>query len=143
MRYFNNLNFVRGIFLIVIALIFGLASTKYSLGKLSRSGPGLFPMIVSAMLFILGVITIVRARFVEPVPLNYTVKNIGIIILSLCGFVVLSQSINMIAGIVFLVFFSSLAGQGYSVVRNLKITGSLLIVAFIFKHLLGLNLPLM
>jgi hypothetical protein len=127
----------------VIALIFGLASTKYSLGKLSRSGPGLFPLIVSSMLFILGVITIVRARFVEPVPLNYNIKNIGIIILSLLGFVVLSQTINMIAGIIFLVFFSTLAGISYSVVRNLKITAGLLIVALIFKHLLGLNLPLL
>lgn len=143
MKRLNNLNFVRGLFLMAIAALFGLAASRYTVGAFSRSGPGLFPIIVSSMLFLLGLVTMVQSHFIDPVPLDVKVKNIGIILLSLCGVVVISQHINMIAGIVFLVFFTALAGNTpYSVVRNLKITAGLLVVALLFKTLLGLNLPL-
>jgi len=139
----NNLNFVRGLFLLAIALLFGLTATHYQVGAFARSGPGLFPLIVSAMLGTLGLVTMVQSRYLDPVPLNVNVKNICIILLSLCGVVLISKFVNMTAGIVFLVFFASLAGNTpYSVVRNLKVTAGLLVIAFLFKNLLGLNLPL-
>lgn len=142
MRFMNNLNIVRGIFLIAIALLFGVAASQYQVGVFSKSGPGLFPLLVSAMLFVLGLVTLVRARFVPPVALNYSVKNIAVILMSLCGFVVLSEYLNMLLAIVFLVFFSTLAGTDYSIARNLKITVALVAVAMVFKYLLNLNLPL-
>ena len=83
-----------------------------------------------------------RSHFVEPVPLSYNVKNIAVVLLSLVGFAVISQYINMILAIVFLVFCSTFAGTSYSVVRNIKISLGLIAVAFAFKTLLGLSLPL-
>jgi hypothetical protein len=138
----SNSNFVRGLCLMAIALLFGVVSLNYKIGELSRSGPGLFPMMVSAFLFLLGLLTVVRAHFVAPVPLGYNVKNIALILLSLCGFVLASKFLNMTLAIVFLVFCATLAGTSYSVVRNIKISLGLIAVALAFKHLLGLNLPL-
>jgi len=138
----NNRNFVRGLCLMAIALVFGGVSFNYTLGELSRSGPGLFPLLVSSFLFVIGVLTVVRSHFVDPVPLNYSLKNISIILASLVGFSLLSQFVNMILGIIFLVFCSTLAGTSYSLVRNVKISLGLIAVAFAFKHLLGLSLPL-
>ena len=138
----NNRNFVRGLCLIAIALLFGLVALNYKIGELSRSGPGLFPMIVSSFLLFIGVLTVVRSHYVDPVPLDYNVKNIALILLSLVGFAVISQHINMILGIIFLVFCSTFAGTSYSVVRNIKISLGLIAVAFAFKNLLGLSLPL-
>lgn len=138
----NNRNFVRGLCLMAIALGFGGISFNYTMGELSRSGPGLFPLIVSAFLFIIGVLTVVRSHFVDPVPLDYSVKNIAIILVSLVGFSVISQYINMILGIIFLVFCSTLAGTSYSLLRNVKIAIGLVAVAFAFKQFLGLSLPL-
>ena len=138
----NNRNFVRGLCLMAIALVFGGLSFNYTLGELSRSGPGLFPLMVSSFLFIIGVLTVVRSHFVDPVPLDYSVKNIAIILLSLVGFSVISQYVNMILGIIFLVFCSTLAGTSYSLVRNVKIAVGLVAVAFAFKQFLGLSLPL-
>jgi hypothetical protein len=138
----NNRNFVRGLCLMAIALIFGGVSFNYSMGELSRSGPGLFPMMVSSFLFVIGLLTLVRSHFVDAVPLDYSVKNIALILLSLVGFAVISQYINMILGIVFLVFCSTFAGTSYSVIRNIKISAGLIAVAFGFQHFLGLNLPL-
>lgn len=139
----NNRNFVRGLFLMAIALLFGLVARKnYTIGELSRSGPGLFPVAVSCLLFVVGLLSVVRSRFVDPLPLNYNVKNIAIILLSLVGFTVISQYINMILGIIFLVFCSTFASTSYSVVRNIKISACLIAIAFGFKTLLGLSLPL-
>ncbi|WP_092004465.1 tripartite tricarboxylate transporter TctB family protein [Polaromonas sp. OV174] len=138
----NNRNFVRGLCLIAIALLFGSVALKYSIGELSRSGPGMFPLIVSALLLVVGLLSVVRSHFVDPVPLDYSVKNIALILLSLVGFALISEHINMILGIIFLVFCSTFAGTSYSVVRNIKISIGLIAVAFAFKHLLGLSLPL-
>ena len=126
-----------------ISLVFGLASLRYPTGQFSRAGPGLFPLIVSCLLFLIGLITVVRSRFVERIHLEFNVKNIAIILASLCGFAVISEHLNMIAGIVFMVFCASFAGtSSYSVVRNLKISAGLIAVALAFQKLLGFNLPL-
>lgn len=125
-----------------IALIFGLGSLNYNIGQFSRAGPGLFPLMVSCLLFLIGLISAVRSRFVAPIALSYNMKNIALVLLGLCGFALLSEHLNMIAGIVFLVFCSSFAGTSYSVVRNLKISGGLIVIAFGFQKLLGLQLPL-
>ena len=125
-----------------IALLFGLVSLKYKVGEFSRAGPGLFPLLVSCLVFLIGLLTVVRSRFVKPVPLNYNMKNIALVLSGLCGFAVLSEHLNMIAGIVYLVFCVSFAGTSYSVVRNLKISVVLIGIAFLFQKLLGLQLPL-
>lgn len=138
----TNRNFVRGLCIMAVALLFGLVAFNYRIGQLSRSGPGLFPLMVSSLLFCIGLITVVRSHFDAPVPLNYNVKNITLVLLSLCGFVLASHYINMIVGIIFMVFCSTFAGTSYSVVRNIKISAGLIAVAFAFKNFLGLNLPL-
>ena len=138
----NDRNLVRGLFLIAISLAFGLTSLRYPIGQFSRAGPGLFPLMVSSLLFLIGLLTVVRSRFVERAHLNFNLKNIALIVLSLGGFAVISTYLNMIVGIVFMVFCASLAGTSYSVMRNLKVSAGLIVVAFAFQKLLGLNLPL-
>ena len=125
-----------------ISLAFGLVSLRYPMGQFSRAGPGLFPLLVSCLLFLIGLITVVRSRFVERVDLNFNMKNIALILASLCGFALISEHLNMIAGIVFMVFCVSFAGTSYSVVRNLKISACLIGIALAFQKLLGFNLPL-
>jgi hypothetical protein len=139
----NDRNFVRGLFLISIALAFGLIAVRYPRGDFARAGPGLFPLMVSSLLLLIGVITVVRSRYVKHLPLTFNAQNIALILGSLCGFAIVSERVNMIAGIVFMVFFASLAGSArYSVVRNLKIAAGLIAVALVFQKLLGFNLPL-
>ena len=125
-----------------ISLVFGLGSLRYDVGQFSQAGPGLFPLLVSCLLFLIGLITVVRSRFVEPVHLTFNLKNIAIILLSLCGFAVISEHFNMIAGIAFMVFCASSAGTSYSVMRNLKVSAGLIAFAWALQKLLGLSLPL-
>jgi hypothetical protein len=139
----NDKNLARGLVLMAISLAFGLTSLRYPIGQFSRAGPGLFPLMVSSLLFLIGVTTVVRSRFVERIPLTFNAKNISIILASLCGFSVVSTHLNMIVGIVFMVFVAAFAGDGaYSISRSIKVSLGLIAVAFAFQRLLGLNLPL-
>ena len=125
-----------------ISLIFGLQAVRYPLGTFSRPGAGMFPLMVCGLLCLIGVATVLRSRFVDRVALDFMPKNIALILLSLCGFAIVSERLNMIAGIVFMVFCASLAASSYSVVRNIKICVGLIAVALAFQKLLGFNLPL-
>jgi hypothetical protein len=138
----KNMNLMRGLFLIAIALLFGLTSLNYSIGKLGKAGPGMFPLIVSSMLLMIGIVTVIKSRFETPVVLSYNVKNIAIVLFSLTGFALISQHLNMIVGIFFLVFTTAFAAESYTVIRNIKISICLIAIGYAFKYLLSLNLPL-
>ena len=138
----NDRNLLKGIFLLAIALIFGLGSFRYPLGSFQRAGPGLFPLLVSSFLFLLAAGMIVRSRFIERIPMEFNARNIAIILTSLAGFAALSELINMIAGTVFLVFFSTLAGTKYSIKRNALVCAVLIAIGLLFQKGLGLQLPL-
>src|SRR5215470_10733657 len=100
----NNRNLLKGLLLIAISLAFGLPALRYPIGQFARAGPGLFPLLVSSLLLFLGVTIVVRSLLTERVDLNFNLKNIGLILASLCGFAVISEHLNMIAGIAFMVF---------------------------------------
>ena len=136
-------NLARGLFLAAISLAFGLGSLQHSLGTFSKAGPGLFPLMVSGLLFLIALATIVRSRFVRPEPMELKFRNIALLLGALCAFALVSKFVNMSAGIVVMVFVAALAGSSYSWVRNLKIAAGLLAVAFAFRYFLGQNLPLL
>ena len=138
----NDKNLVRGIFLVAIALLFGLTAATYPFGTSSRPGPGFFPILVASALALIGIATIIRSRFIDKVPLEFNPKNIALILGSLCAFALVSEFVNMTLGIAVMVFIAAFAGSSYSVIRNLQISAGLIAVAFAFQKLLGLNLPL-
>jgi hypothetical protein len=135
-------NLARGLFLVAVALAFGLQAVQYPVRDFAHSGPGMFPLIVSSMLLVIGLITVIRSFLTTPTPLSFNFRNIGLIVASLCGFTIVSLLLNMTLGIVVLVFVSAFAASSYSISRNIKIAIGLIAVAFAFQRLLGLNLPL-
>lgn len=139
----NDRNLLKGLFLIAIALAFGLGALNYPIGRVERAGPGFFPLMVGSLLGFLGVLMVVRSRFSRRVPMDFHMRNISIIIASLIGFAIFSRYLNMISGIVFLVFASSFAANTpYSIRRNAAISAVLVGIAFVFQKGLGLQLPL-
>ena len=138
----NDRNLARGLFLMALSLAFGLTAFKYPIGDFARAGPGLFPVLISSLLFLIGIATVVRSRFVEKTALSLNPRNIGIILGSLIGFAVVTMFVNMFAAIVFMVFFATMAGSNYSWKRNVKISIGLCLMALVFAKLLGMNLPL-
>jgi len=125
-----------------ISLAFGLQSLRYPIGSFSRAGPGLFPLMVSCLLLLVAVTTVIRSRFVAREHLGFQMRNIAIIVGSLCAFALVSRFVNMTVGIAVMVFCAAFAGSSYSVMRNVKVAAGLIAVAFAFQKLLGFNLPL-
>jgi hypothetical protein len=138
----GNKVFVRGLLCVAISLAFGLQSLNYPMGDFSQAGPGLFPLALSATLFVIGIATIIESLFAERESLDLHFRNIALILGSIAGFAALSEFVGVFAGIACLVFGSTLAGSSYSISRNIKITASLALVAFAFQKLFHLNLAL-
>ena len=138
----KNQKVMRGSALIIVALFFGVQAATYHVGTLAHAGAGLFPLMVSGLVGLIGLVMLVQAYFEEPEAMHFNVRNVAIIMASLIGFVLIAEHLKMILAILYLVFMSSLAGTDYSVVRNLKISAVLLAIAFAFHAFLGLNLPL-
>ena len=137
-----NTNLVRGLFMMAVALFFASIALRYPIGDAARSGPGMFPLIVSGLLFLLALISIAHSRLMEAVPLYFNMKNIALILGSLLLFVAASRFVNMLLGIVLMVFVVGFAAQTYSWKRNVQISIGLTAVALIFERILGLNLRL-
>jgi hypothetical protein len=136
-------NLARGIFLVALSLLFGVtAALNYPVGDFARAGPGLFPILISTLLLLVGIATVVRSHFTPKAALTFNYRNIGLILGSLCAFALVSEFVNMTTGIVAMVFIATLAGSNYSLVRNAKIAAVLVLVAFLFAKFLGMNLPL-
>ena len=138
----GNQKLLKGLFLIAVSLVFGVGAFGYRIGTLGAAGPGLFPLMVSSLLFLLGLAVTIRALLTEGVPFRFNVKNVALIMASLVGFTLVSEFVNMTAGIVFLVFCSSFAGTSYSVRRNAFIAIGLIAIAVAMQELLGLQLRL-
>ncbi len=138
----NNQNLLKGVFLIAIALIFGIGAMRYQIGTFAHAGPGLFPLMVSSFVGFIGLLMILRSRVLPKVPMDMRMKNALLVLASLIGFAIVSHFLDMTAGILFMVFLSTAATRPYSWKRNLIIAVVLLGIAYAFQRLLGLNLPL-
>ena len=53
----TNRNVVRAAFVIAVALSFSIGSLRYSIGTFAHAGPGLFPLVISTIVLLLGVIS--------------------------------------------------------------------------------------
>jgi hypothetical protein len=136
-------NLARGLFLAAIALAFGLGALRYPIGDFARAGAGLFPLMVSVLLLLIALATLVRSRVVTGPRFEFNPVNIALLLSALCAFALVSRVLNMTAGIVAMVFISGFAGTAkYSIVRNLKVSVGLFLVALAFQKLLGLSLNL-
>ena len=86
-----NQNAARGVVLSAIALCFGLTALSYPIGSFAHAGAGLFPLMISSLLLLIGLLTLVKARFEPAKPLRFEWRNIGIILSALVAFVVMTR----------------------------------------------------
>lgn len=135
-------NLAQGIFLTAMALAFGVGAFNYRLGSFADGGPGLFPLMISTLLLLVGIACIIRSRFIKKVPMEFKLRNISLLLGSIASFAVVSHFVNMSLGVIALVFVAAFAGADYSWKRNLKVAVVLILIAFLFHKGLGLNLKL-
>lgn len=135
-------NLIKGLLLIAAAVYFGMQAPNYALGSVTSPGPGLFPAIVSVFVFLIGAAILARSLFLKSERMEYNFRNIGIISASLVGFALITEYVNMLAAIFFLVATASLASDDFSILRSIKIAAALSLIAFVMHKGLGFQLPL-
>lgn len=141
------------IFIVVGAVAFFIA-LDYRTGSLHRMGPGLFPLMVSAILTLIGValgiqsLAALRKREVAKdapslIPGFATIRALLFVMLSLLAFAVLVRPAGLFIATAALVFISTRAEPGRSAVRSLLLSVVVAsISAVIFVYGIGLPIPL-
>ena len=137
-----NQNTGRGLLLAAVALLFLFQAPRYTIGSLSRPGPGLFPVMVAGLLLIISIAMLARSYFIEAVPLDFRIRNIALVTTGLIGFALISEYVNMLAGIAFMTTLASYASVDFSIQRTAIITVALCLIAFAMEKGLGVLLPL-
>lgn len=137
-----NQNVGRGLLLAAVALFFLLQAPSLTIGSLSRPGPGLFPLLVSSTLLIIAVVIVGRSFFIAAMPFDFQFRNLALIAASLVSFALVSEFVNMVAGIAVMATMASYASEDFSIPRTAVIVAALCAIAIAMKKLLGVQLPL-
>src|SRR5262245_49741417 len=100
---------------VIYVLFGGIAfwiARDYGFGTASRMGPGYFPTVLSALLVLIGVISLVRSFIVPAEPLgNFAIKGGFLVILATILFGVLINRAGLIIALLALVLVSAAASE--------------------------------
>ncbi|WP_119460369.1 tripartite tricarboxylate transporter TctB family protein [Rhodospirillaceae bacterium SYSU D60014] len=135
-----------GLVFIAFGLAFGYASLGYDIGSALRMGPGYFPLFLSGILTVLGVVILVQGFFqteespIGPTPWLALVLLVGA--LFIFGFTV--QGLGLVPSLMITVFMSAFASRHTGVLGAIALTiGLTLVCVLIFVYGLGLPLRLL
>ena len=132
-------------------LIFGaiggafiLLASQYRLGTMHRMGPAMFPILVGALLAVLGAVIALRSFVLdgEPVPRFYA-RPIGISLLAIVLFGAALQWLGLVAAVAVLVLVGAYAARDVRLLENVALAAVMILFSVaVFVWLLGLPLPL-
>lgn len=138
----NAKNFATGIIFIGISIFFGVVGAQYPLGTAFRMGPGFFPVALSLLLALLGIIVLVSGFTTRGTSFG-TIPWLGMTLVlgAPVIFGTTVRTIGIVPAVAIVVFLGTTATRSVSVLNGL-IT-SAVISAFcylIFVRALGLQL---
>ncbi len=133
----------------VIFLCFGLAAMligqDYSMGSAGRMGPAYFPMILSSLLVLIGVVSVIRSVFLcgEAIP-KFAIKGACLIIGATMLFGVLIRSAGLPIAIIVLVMVGGIASVKFKRLPFLAVAiGMAVFSVLVFVKGLALPMPIL
>lgn len=125
------------------AFIATYAFLLYPMGDIARMGPGMFPVMMGVILFLIAVAIIVVSLVQASEPVAINVRSASVILLGLAVFAILVDPFGVVPAMMALLLISSVAVPGRrpvgTVLFSLVVTAC---VVFIFSFLLSINLKL-
>ena len=147
MKIKSQRDFWSGLMFVAIGVFFGIGSRNYSLGVSARPGPGYFPLLLSIIMVILGLVILFKALTIEteggdPIGL-IAWKPIITIVAAVAVFGWALPHLGMVIALPLLVIGSGLAGSEFNW-RDAIINAVVLTVGSwaVFIWGLGLTIPL-
>ncbi|SMO99583.1 tripartite tricarboxylate transporter TctB family protein [Paracoccus laeviglucosivorans] len=147
MSSFMRKDALAGIFLMAVALFFGVAGRDLAIGRIAEMGPGFIPLTLAAVMFAIGaVMTLTAVRAANAPALTIpagAVRVLPLIFLAVLAFVLLLQLLGYVLACAAMVTIASLASP-QARRREVAISAVVLSVlsALAFVTLLGLPMPL-
>lgn len=118
MKIKSQRDFWSGVMFIVVGVSFAIGATNYSMGVAARPGPGYFPLILSTIMSILGLIVLFKSLTVET-PDGDRIGSIAwrpliVVVLAIVTFGVLLPRLGMLVTIPVLIVITSFASEEFS-----------------------------
>jgi hypothetical protein len=144
---------ISGAIFMVVGVGAFIMAMSYPTGSMHRMGPGLFPLLVSGLMAVIGAALALQAvaawrlRSISDAPAlipNFaTVRALGFVMLSLLTFALLIRPAGLIIAISLLAFICTRAEPGRPIVGSIILSLFLAcLVAVIFVYGIGLPIPL-
>ncbi len=137
----NQKDFYSGLMYAVLGIAALIIARKYNMGSSVRMGPGYFPTMLGALMTIVGVISIVRSFFGQPVRVApFAWKEIILVLGGVVVFGLIVRGAGLGLSLTILVMISARASPNYKLgsALMLAIAASLFSVLVFVK---GLGLP--
>jgi hypothetical protein len=144
MRIRSPKDFWAGLIFIAIGAAFIALASQYRLGTMHRMGPAMFPILVGALLAVLGAVIALRAFVLdgEGVPRFYA-RPIGVSLLAIVLFGAALQWLGLVAAVAALVLVGAYAARDVRPLENVALAAVMILFSVaVFVWLLGLPLPL-
>lgn len=139
----NQKDFYAGVLFIIFGVAFLWLAQDYTFGTARRMGPAFFPIILSAILIIIGIVIGVRGVTVtEEPPRGFTLKGLTLVILSTVLFGALVRTAGVPVATAVLVAVSAYASQRFNWKPTLMLSlGLAVFCVVVFIYALGLPMP--
>ncbi|MGH8796103.1 MAG: tripartite tricarboxylate transporter TctB family protein [Caldimonas sp.] len=117
LRIKSQRDFWSGLMFVVAGVTFAVGATNYSMGTSARPGAGYFPLLLSAIMAILGAIVLFKSLVIET-PGGDRIGNIAwkpllVIIVAITVFGFMIEPLGMLAAVPAVVIIASLAGDEF------------------------------
>lgn len=134
-----------GLIFIAVGLAFGYAALGYTIGTALRMGPGYFPLILSGIIIVLGLVILVQSIIDGPDEIHLGKvpwAGMALIIGALVFFGLTVRGLGLLPSLFFTVTATSLASKRTGFIGGIVISALItLLCLVIFVWALGLPLP--
>ena len=140
----NNKDFWAGVMFILVGSIAIITAWDYPLGSTLRMGPGYFPVVLSGIMIVFGLIVMLKGLHQsEKIQGNWSIRALIILPFSMVLFGILMVITGFIPALIALIFVSAASGRKFKVKEVLLLTVMLVAISWtIFIWGLGLPFPM-
>lgn len=140
----NNQDFWCGLMFMVVGAVAIVAAWDYPFGTTLRMGPGYFPVMLSGIMILFGLIILLKGlRQSEKIRGNWSIRALIILPVSLVLFGILMEVAGFIPALIALIFISAASGGEFKFKEVLVLTAILVAIAWtVFIWGLGLPYPM-
>jgi putative tricarboxylic transport membrane protein len=118
---------------------------EYKIGTAVKMGPAYFPLVLSGLLILIGLISLVRSFFSQGTPIGaLTIKGLLLVVVPTFLFGLLVRGVGLIVALPMLVIVSSFAGREFRWGPVLALAAGLTVFCtLVFLKGLGVPLPIL